>query len=277
MKGMSGLMVGIRSMGAVGIFLLVHSPSTLGTFMAYMVVLTWVGSLVGHGVVLRKSGIHLVRIEAKTVIEDFKSGAVVFVSQVGSLVISNTCLLMLGWTRGEMAAGAYSIAEKLVRAAISLTAPISTALFPQSVRLFQTGRTEGVAFLRKSMKFALPPVALGSVLLFVLSDMMVRLVSGRQIPEAGICLKIMAIAPFSILLDNFYGTQLLLSLGHLRHFMMGTLGGAMVGLALQAILIPHWGAIGAASAFVFAELVVLGVFITGARRLGISLVPRMGI
>ena len=277
MRTMSLLSVSIRVMGAAGIFLLISSIADLVRFMAFSAVLTWIGAGVGHWFVLRKSRIVWVGAKYLEIIPTLKSGGTVFASQIGALIISNTCILILGWSRGEAAAGAYSIAEKLVRAAISLTAPISTSLFPQAARLLQANVEEGLQFLRKYLKLTLPVVGFGALVLFLFASSFVRIVSGKEIAEAALCLRIMAFVPLSIVLDNFYGTQLLLNLGHSKLFLSGTLLGALSGLALQSVLIPMFGAPGAAAAFALSEFIVLVIFVLGARRVGKYLMPRFGI
>lgn len=277
MKLMSGILVTLRVLSALGVFALVSGTTDLLRFILFQAAIAWIAVVWGHAMLFRWVLVRSPWGQRLDLSGTLRTGIPVFLSQIGVLLISNTCVLVLGWTRSEKDAGLYSIAEKLVRAASSLTSPLTLALFPHAAKTLQENRDQGLHFLRKALLWTLPSIGAGSLLLWILADFLVRLVAGKELPGAVTCLRIMAIVPFTVFLDNFYGTQLLLNLGHSRRFMMGTMGGALMGLVLQVILIPWLGAVGAASAYLGAELAVLGLFVYSTRRIGAALFPRLGI
>ena len=64
---------------------------------------------------------------------------------------------------------------------------------------------------------------------------------------------------FIIGLSNITGLQILVPLGLEKYTVTSTMVGAMTDLVLNALLIPRYGALGAALGTLVTEIVVLGV------------------
>ena len=85
----------------------------------------------------------------------------------------------------------------------------------------------------------------------------ILLLSGSEYAEAATAM--MLITPSIILVgaSNITGIQILVPLGYEKYTVISTFGGALADLVLNALLIPHYGAAGAALATLITEAIVL--------------------
>ncbi|MBK8804775.1 MAG: oligosaccharide flippase family protein [Fibrobacteres bacterium] len=181
----------------------------------------------------------------------------IFLSQLGGTLISNSTSVVLGISAGPEALGAYMVADKIVRAAASLTIPVSQAVLPMSANLFQFDTPRNaLVFLRKFSFVAGSAIALGCLIIFAFAPTAVHLISGNQEPEIIWCLRILAFYPLFVFFNNLFGPQILLQLEKDSSILKCNLLGCIFGLLLHPILIPYFHSKGAASIIIIAEATV---------------------
>ena len=203
------------------------------------------------------------------VIATLRGGWNVFVSQLSQTLLGTTMVPFLGLFYGNLIVGYFAIAQKMVLAAIGLSIPISNAIYPRVSALFAESQDLAIAFLRKALFFGGLLFLTAGLCLFLGADIAVRLVTGEANSSISVLVKIMAVLPLTVFVDNVYGTQILLPLGMEKQFMKAIVASGLFAVVSALLLVPTSGAVGAALTFVASEVLVLVLLIMYVRRTGI--------
>jgi polysaccharide transporter, PST family len=190
---------------------------------------------------------------------------------VSTTLFENTLPFILGLFYGNATVGYYSIADKIVRAAINLSIPVSQGIYPRVNTLFAETRVAALAFLRKTLLLGGVTFLLVSVALFLGADIAVRLVMGESNDYVSMLIRIMAIAPLVIFLANIYGTQILIPLGMKKEFMQTMILSGLFAIVTSFLLIPPFAAVGAALALVLSAVLALVLQVIAVRKTGIKI------
>jgi len=225
--------------------------------------------------IFRQFGIKIKFYSFQNIRNEILAGWHVFVSQISVTLFTNTNIFILGLFHSMTIVGYFSIAEKIARAVINLSIPLSTTIYPRTAVLFQESTEAALAFLKKILIFGGGLLGGLSIILFVAAEPLTWLIAGTRIPEVAILIRIMAILPLTIFVDNIYGTQILLNVGKEREFMQAVLYSGIAALILAMVFVPNWGAPASASVFLLSELLVLIFMVNAARKSGIRLFSRV--
>lgn len=269
----SGSMVGVTAMGRilqiVSIFFFVRSGNDLllcQTILLGTTLLTtamaWrkmLGMIRGSFILPVFSGVRQI----------LREGFEVFTAQAGVLLFANTNVLVLGAFASAEALGRYAIGEKVVRAVVQLTAPVTSALLPRTSALFELSPEKGFALIRKAALVGGAFFLLLGIALATASPFYLPWLAGEHSEEISRLIWILCPIPFLVFLDNLFGTQVLLNLGHRRVFLLGTISTGFVSLGLQALLVPSFQAVGA-SVCLLASSVWILLFFAGASYWAVS-------
>jgi PST family polysaccharide transporter len=200
-----------------------------------------------------------------------KSGFQIFISQLSVCLFTNTNTFILGIFSNNQVVGSYAIADKIVRAGISLTGPVGSAIYPRTSRMFEQSKERALRFLKKIMIAGGGAFFLLSLCLFVFADVLVLVVSGNKSTEIATLIRIMSVLPMNVFLDNIFGTQIMLNNRLQKQFMFIIFIGGMFSVALLMILVPPFKASGSAFSFVFSQFIILIAMIITVRRKGIRI------
>lgn len=167
---------------------------------------------------------------------------------------------MLGFLKGDEAVGIYTAATKINRMVVMMITAVTGVLLPRLS--FYASNGEKSEFLRladKAVQFVVLfsfPCATG---LFVLAEPAVLVFSGTKYLPAVPVMKIMNAVIVFISLSNVTGIQIFMSVGKERITLFSVIAGSVVNFTLNMILIPRYGAIGAAAGTVVAEFAVTAI------------------
>lgn len=229
-----------------------YSDTGLQAFDAvlYSVIATVIAFVIGAGLLLKEKPKEVNRLqtmEYKTP-EWFKSIIPLSLLEGVLIINSQTDLLMLGMFANETEVGLYRVAfQGAALTTLGLTAVASMAM-PYMARYHSQNRIDKLAYLsvmsaRASMLLALP-----ALLLFAFFGKAILLLFfGESFADSYIVLLILTISQF---LNAFFGTSgRILNMAGLEKLSLKTMVLAtVVNLILNAILIPNYGAAGAALA-----------------------------
>jgi O-antigen/teichoic acid export membrane protein len=172
-----------------------------------------------------------------------------------SVFYTRLALIALEFWMDEMAVARFSAAQRLVEPLLVLPAAIMAAVFPAYVRALETAPGRAARLGRRS---ALGFTVLGGLLgagLWALAEPLILRLYGEPFAESIASLRVLALSILPTFL-NLALTQILIARGLQRYHT------AFVGLmlilhgTLCALLIPAWGAPGAAASVVAAELLL---------------------
>jgi PST family polysaccharide transporter len=251
------------------ILALVHDPSDVLLAVALRAGGVLLAGLLGLYIVWHIAEVRLTLPSQQGVIATLYGGWNVFVSKVSTTLIGNSMVFLLGLFYGNLIVGYFSIAQKIVLAAVALSTPITNAIYPRASALFAGSQDAAIFFLRKVLLFGSLLFLATSMCLFLGADIAVRLVVGEANFSISVLVKIMAILPLTVFVDNVYGTQILLPLRMEKQFMRAIVSSGLFAVVSALLLVPTFGAVGSAVTFVASEVLLLALMMMYVRRTGI--------
>lgn len=175
---------------------------------------------------------------------------------------------MLGFISGDYQVGLYSVATKLNRL-VSLLVTSAGMVFLPRLSYYKLGKNDNEEFVNLLYKsfdiiilFAVP-AAFG---LCILSEPIVWLFGGKEYMDAVIIMRVLNPIIIILGISNVTGVQLFVPLKREKWTLYSVLIGAVLNFMLNSIMIPAYGAFGAAVASVCAEGAVTTVQLFLSRR-----------
>jgi O-antigen/teichoic acid export membrane protein len=177
------------------------------------------------------------------------------------MVMTWTDTLMLGYFRTPSEVGLYNTAQPLAQfistplnAMILIYIPIATGLFSRN-EMSQLRATYAIS--TRWIVFMTLPVFL---ILFLFPEAVLSLFFGAAYVSAAAALRILSLG---FMITNLLGTNgaALIAMGHSKFIMWASLATATINIALNVILIPSLGIVGAATASV-ASLTLINIIVS---------------
>jgi PST family polysaccharide transporter len=180
----------------------------------------------------------------------------VFLSTAAISLYTSSNVFILGLLANPTAVGYFAAAEKLIKAAQGLVAPVSQAVYPHVAALNSRSRKNALTFLAKLLRIQGVATLIISLSLFVLAEPIVFLLFGRKFQESIRLVELMAVLPFIIGLSNVFGTQTMLNFNMKQSFSRILITSGLFNITLIVPLIYCFGAEGAAISVTFTEIIV---------------------
>ena len=257
----------IRTLAAASLFTFVKTPDDL---IAYGIIT--VGSTVGNQIVnfvhLRKHiSVRTIKLKEIRILHHLVPAFTLFVLLLIISLYTHLNSIMLGFISGEESVGFFTAGNKISHTALTVITSIGTVLLPRCSHMIKTGDTEGFSnVINKSLNLinALAfPIATG---LMVLATPVTMIFCGPEFSDSIPVLYITAPVILFISLTNLTSIQILYPMDKVKIVMISVSASAVINLIINILLIPSYGAIGAAVATFFAELVVLLIQIVLGRH-----------
>ena len=179
-----------------------------------------------------------------------------FVSTASVSLYTNSNVFLVGLLAGNVQAGYFSAAEKLMRAISGLVGPISQAVFPYVSSLARTSSQAALAFIAQCLKWMSGLTLIPVVILFLLARPIAMLCFGHAALEAVPVIRWIAPLPFLIAVSNVLGIQTMLIFGLDKQFSRILISAGIVNIILGVPLISWRGAQGAGISVLVTETVV---------------------
>lgn len=162
------------------------------------------------------------------------------------LVQKRLDVVLLGYLRGPSDVGYYALAKNVVALANQVVGPLQNVAYPEMLRLHAAG---GEAAIRARLRRGLPLLAAvgflgGAVAIVLVPTAVALLVGARYAPAVPIAqILLVGMATWLVL---FWFRPMLLVVGWIGPWTIGWAGVAVVNLLLWLLLVPPYGAVGAA-------------------------------
>lgn len=162
-------------------------------------------------------------------------------------IYANFDVSMIGFIGTDHEVGLYNAALKIKNIILSISTAVTSVLIPRIAYYLQrenVSETKKLATtsLRFSMLLSLP-VAL---YVFIFAKNAIRLVCGEKFVEAVDTLRVLMLCVVPLILTNLYGNQLLVPMGFEKRLTQSVFVGMWINIFLNLLMIPKWGAYGAA-------------------------------
>ena len=164
---------------------------------------------------------------------------------------------MLGAMATVTELGYYENAERLINIPISIINALGTVMLPRMSYLLKNHSVESTKAIYASMKLALLLSCMMAAGIFLVSNDIVVVLFGYDFYKSGEIIRILSITIFASAWANVIRTQYLIPSGKDTIYVISTIGGAVVNLLLNIVLIPKYGAYGACLGTITAEYFVM--------------------
>lgn len=262
--------IAFKVLSLVLMFLLIHEKSDYVLYGAITVV-AGTGSNIFNLINLRKY-IYLYPVKHYNFKRHLKPILVFFAMSVATTIYTHLDNVMLGFMTNEIQVGYYDAAVKVKNILVTFVTCLGPVLLPRATYYIETGKKDEFKRIVGKAYHFVWILGLPVMLYFmIMARESIFLLSGEA--YAGSIIPMQIITPTVILigLSNVLGIQILLPLGKEHLVFMSEVAGAIVDLVINAMLIPKWGAAGAAFGTLVAELVVLMVQTWTLRNSGFGL------
>ncbi len=246
-----------RTLSAVCLFLFVKSPKDINIYALIIV-----GSTVGNNIInFFHAGTQIelkeINIRFRKIFRHLKPAIHVFVLNLIISLYVHLNTIMVGFIKNEEEVGFFTGGTKLPHIAVMLIGSISTVLLPRSSHLLHTGETEKFnTLIKRSLQLIITlayPIMVG---LMVLATPLIIIFCGNDFEPSIPILLINAPVVFLISVTTLTGLQILYPIGKVNLVIYCTLGGAIANLCINFLLVPSYGAIGAAISTTITEIIV---------------------
>lgn len=182
---------------------------------------------------------------------------IIFGMSIASTIYLNLDITMLGFMSGDYEVGIYTAATKLNKLVANLIASVLVVFLPRLAHYIKLGNKEQFDDLvDKALNYILILTIPASIGLLILSREIILLFSGEAFISAVPTMLIKSPNIIFSVLNGFIAIQLFMPLNKELISLYATIAGAVLNVLLNYLLIPHYGASGAAVATLMAEVVV---------------------
>lgn len=188
----------------------------------------------------------------------FPAVFVFFAMACATTVYTHLDAVMLGFISGNMELGFYNAAIKIKVLLVSLVTSIGTVLLPRITMSLKKGDLAVCHRLVDTTRRFVWDFSVPMTVFFILfARPTLQLLSGERFLPAIPAMRWILLTLLPIGMSNLIGIEILVPLGREKAVLIAELIGAGVDLSMNLILIPQYGAAGAAVGTVAAELAVL--------------------
>ena len=248
----------LRLVSVILIFLLIHRPEQAPLY-AGIVVFSVSGPQLVNLIHARKY-IALRPVGRYHLSPHMKAALIFFLMAGITAVYTSLDKVMLGFIAGDAPVGYYSVAVKVKNVLFLCISALAAVLLPRSSYYVGTGRMEAQRKLSNKALNYVFIVSLSLALFFFLyTEESVLFLSGKNYVPAVLPMKIIMPGVGLIGLTNVFTTQVLIPIGKEKQVLSANVAGAVIDVLLNLMLIPKYGAVGAAVGTLAAEI---GVFCT---------------
>lgn len=244
------------------IFLLVKSPADLIKYTLLMNAANLISQIV-LWTNLRKK-VELTRPSLKKAIQNLRPMLVLFIPAVALSIYRQMDKVMLGIMSSYSEVGIYEYSEKIINAPVGLISALGIVMLPKMSHLYDEDSESALKYVSFSMSFIMF-IAFGCAFgIIAVADNFLPLFFGADFYGTVLVTKLLAITIPLLAWSNVIRNQFLLPRKKDFFYVGSMIAGAVMNLTINWILIPNYGAIGAAIATLFTQIIITIVQSAGA-------------
>ncbi len=226
-------------------FLLIRSESDY-LFYGFLTIFTMSASYILNFINLRKY-VSLKKKAKYNLKRHLKPIMFFFSASIIITLYSNFDVSMLGFIGTEEQVGLYYAALKIKAMILSLSTAVTAVIVPRMSYYIKNGNKELAKnltekSLRVSFLLAIP-IALYVV---VFAENCIAFLCGSEFLPVANTLRVLMVCIVPLVMSNLFGNQILIPLGDEKRYSLSVFVGMWINIILNAIMIPFWGAFGAA-------------------------------
>lgn len=165
--------------------------------------------------------------------------------------------IMLGELISMGSVGQYDSADKIIKICLSFVTALSAVMLPRMAKLNAENDTKTMRkYFENSTRVILAMACALAAGIFAVGKSFAPIFFGSDFVESGSVLQILAFGVLFIACSNLVRTQYLIPCHKDHFYIIAVWSGVALNLLLNVVLIPRFGAVGAAFATIITELLV---------------------
>lgn len=245
----------IKVSSLVLILLFVKTQNDLGRYTFIMAGSTAVSQL--YLVLLLRKYVGPAKTSVQDSLKHLKGCAVLFIPVLAFGIYRVMDKTMLGQLSNVTELGYYENAERLINIPVSVINALGTVMLPRMAYLLQNKAADSRKAINASMKLALLLASVMAAGLFLISDDISVVLFGPEFIKTGTIIKALSVTILAAAWANVIRTQYLIPMRMDKTYVASTIGGAVINLLLNLLLIEKYGAYGACVGTIAAEYFVM--------------------
>lgn len=186
----------------------------------------------------------------ESLVNQLKNSSQFFWSRIAVSMYSSSNTFIIGLFLGPVAAGIFGTADKLFRGVISLYQPLNNVLYPY------IAHSKNIKLYKKLFKLSTISNIIAALLVFVFSDIIIKIIFGNGYEESVFLLRLFMIAAMYMMPSILMGYPLLGALGYTREVNNSVIYASILHVLLLVVLIPILTVKLVAVLVLFTELIV---------------------
>ena len=246
----------IRVLALISIFIFIQQPDDY----LYVPLINSGALIIGvvfmYGLIFFREGIKIISPDSDLLRRITRDSFPLFVSNLVRNLHTGLNIAVLGFFTSNTIVGYYSAAERLIKAGLGLLTQLSNVFYPYISRMLKVSWEAGSISMRTGFVAGMILSIPAAIFVISYSEFIVYVMLGNEFTQSILPLRILGTLFLIIGFSNIFGVQVLLPLGKRQVYMRAILGGFIVHLILVLLLTPWLFEVGAALAFVIAQVVV---------------------
>ena len=263
---MAGRNLIIRTLSIICMFLFVKTKSDLYIYLI-LGVISQLGGILWNFSIIKKDNIKI-KLCFKSIGKHYKPMLILFSSSVAISIYTMLDTVMLGFIKDYNEVGFYNSSVNIAKTSLSVVTSLSAVAIPRVSYYMEKKDQKSISdLLSKSfgiVAFLAFPMAIG---LACIAPAFIPLFLGSAFYPSVLPLIIVSGVIIAIGFNNITGMQTLMGMGHDKPYLYCLLVGTVLNFAMNLLLIPRYGAVGAALSSVVAEFTILAVMIYAIKKL----------
>lgn len=256
MRYISAVFGGSRLLAALALFLLVRSPSDALLSLMIQSSALVLGGAAGLWIGIRRFRLNIVRPNVSDMRSAVHGGWHLFVSTTAITLYTNTNVFLVGILAGNVQAGYFSAAEKLVRATQGLITPVTQAVFPHMNQLAAQSKAMALDFAGRMLRWLGGATFIASLAILMFAYPLVSIYLGKGAIGSIAVIRWIAFIPFLVAVSNILAVQTMIPFGLDRQLSRILVLAGLLNLSMAIPLIRTFAAEGAGISVLFTEMFV---------------------
>ena len=269
MKYITWLNIIAKTIFTVLVFVLIHQKTDY-VYVPFLGALgTIISGVLALGIIRKHFKVNFHLPSKNEVIHQLREGWYIFISTVAISLYSISNTFILGLFASNTIVGYYSGAEKIINAVQGLLSPVSQTIYPHISKIASESKERALKFLQKITILIGSSSFFLSLLIFLLAEVVIKILLGGQYLESIKVLRILSFLPFIVGLSNIFGIQTMLTFDYKKSFSNILIIASLINITLAFILVPFFFHIGIAFSVVISETFVTIAMFVYLQRKGI--------
>lgn len=179
-----------------------------------------------------------------------------FLSTIWINLYTTSNVFVLGLFAPASVVGYFAAADKVRMAFQGILSPITQSVFPHVNKMLSESYERFIGFNKKILKIGFIVGGMISLVVFVFSELLVKIILGNEYESSVIILRIIAWLPLIVILSNVLGIQTMIPLNKHKAFSMILFFAALINLIISFTIVPIYFEIGTSISLLVTEMFV---------------------